>query len=382
MEKKEKKVKRENEVEAFLNENYEFRYNEILNRTSYRSKGNKGLFKIMKGYKFNSILREIKNQQITISVQGLKSLLESDFVEKFDPIKSYLKALPNWDDDVDYIEELCSTISTTDDDLFRWAFKKWFVAFIASCLYDGIINHSALIITGKQGIGKTTWLLNLVPKELSEYRYSGKINPNNKDSNLLLTERMLINVDEMASYNKAQVEAYKELITKEVISERRVYGYFTENYVRRASFVGSSNHNEILMDTTGNRRFLVFEATNISYEHKVDISKAYSQALYLIEEGFKHFFDKDDIIKIEKNNQNYLQSSVEEDLIDKYFKLPSLSDSENIVKMNSTEILDFFKGKTKSFSNINNITIGKIMKAKGFPIVKPKGIKRYVIELN
>lgn len=365
-------------IESFLNKKYKFKYNEILNRTFYKEENNNEEFKILKGYKFNSIFRELKNNEIKVSVQGLKSLLESDFVERFNPIKDYFNNLPKWDG-YDYIKELSSTIQTTDDKLFEWAFKKWLVAFVACAIDEETINHSVLILTGKQGSGKTTWLMNLLPKQIKEYGYSGNIKPGNKDSNLLLTEKALINIDELASYSKAQVEAYKELITKDKITERRAYGYFSENYVRRASFVGSSNHNQILMDVTGNRRFLVFETTEIDYKKEIDFSKVYSQVMHLYKKGFKHYFDREDIKIVEENNEKYKQTSLEEEYIDKYFLLPEFTEDENKVFMNATEVIEYLRINISVYVNFNVVSMGKLLKSKGYSTVKKKGVKKFIL---
>ncbi len=368
-------------VENFLNEKYEFKYNEILNRTFFKPKET-AHFDILKGYEFNSIFREVKNNDIPISVGNMKSLLESNFVPKYNPFQDYFNSLPKWDGKTDYILALSKTVKTTDDSLFHWAFKKWLIALVACAIEPYTANHSILIFTGKQGIGKTSWMMNLLPEELKEYGYSGNINPANKDSTILISEKMLINMDELSSYSKNKVEAFKELITKDVITERRPYGYFSENYIRRASFCGSANHNEILMDVTGNRRFLVFEALEIDYTTKINLSQVYSQAKALLEQGFRHYFDKEDIKRIETNNEQYKQSSAEEEYLEKYFRLPGLGDEVEIKPMNATEIIDYIKRMATGYINFTPTGMGKLLKAKGFETRKIDGLKKYLVILK
>lgn len=369
-------------LENFLNKNYEFKYNEILSRTYYKEKDKEEEFKLLKAYKFNSIVRQLNNNDIKTSVQALKCLLESDYVKLYNPFKDYFKNLPKWDGKHDYIEELASSVKTTDDKLFRWAFKKWLVAFVACAINENEVNHTVLILTGKQGSGKTTWLMNLIPEELKEYGFSGNIKPGNKDSNILLSEKIMINIDELASYSKAQVEAYKELITKDKVTERRAYGYFSENYIRRASFVGSSNHNQILMDVTGNRRFLVFESNEIDYKLKINYEQLYAQVMYLYTTGFKHYFDNEDIKRIELNNEKYKQTSIEEEYIDKYFSVPKFSEDEKRELMNATEVIEYLMNNISSYINLNVVSIGKLLKAKGFESKKQKGLKKFIVVKN
>ena len=366
--------------EKYLNENYEFKYNEILTRVFFRKKGEHSKFKLLKGYEFNSLYRELKNNDIKLAVGNFKSLLESDFVPKFNPFKDYFRNLPEWNGEVDYIGRLAETVETTDNELFRWAFKKWIVALVACALKPDIANHSVLIFTGAQGIGKTTWLMRLLPEKLKEYGYSGSINPGNKDSNLLLSEKLLINMDELSSYNKSKIEAFKDLITKEVISERRAYGYFSENYVRNATFCGTANHNEVLMDVTGNRRFLVFEAVSFQRDHGVNLDNVYSQAYSLMKSGFQYYFDLDEIKRIETNNEQYKQSNAEEEYLDKFFKTPEGNTAEECIRyMNATEVIQFIRNNTSGYININSSSMGKLLKSKGFESTKKDGLKKYIV---
>lgn len=365
-------------LEKYLTERYQFRYNEILNRTFYKELHTPKNFELLKSYKLNSIKRELNNNGVSATLSDLKCLLESDFVEKHNPIKEYFNSLPLWDKEVDYIEKLLFTVKTTNNEDFAWAFKKWIVAMVACGIDDETTNQTVLILTGGQGLGKTSWLKKLIPNQLKEYYYSGNINPNNKDTTLLMSDKLIINLDELASLNKKQIDAFKEMITKTTITERRAYAHFTEDYIRRASFVGSSNHNEILMDVTGNRRFLCFEAVEIDYEHTINMDKVYSQVMYLIKENiFKFHFEKADILRLEENNKMYLQSSEEVDWIEELFEISD--DEENASFMNATEIIQYIKFKKGLYQKIDVQLIGKIMTSKGFLKKKIKGSSKYIV---
>jgi len=368
-------------IENYLNNKYDFRYNEILNRTFYKDKHTKSNFELLKSYKLNSIKRELNNSNIQSSYTDLRCLLESDYVTKHNPFSEYFNSLQKWDQKTDYIQQLSNTIKTTNQADFNWAFKKWLIAMVACGLYETVTNQTVLILTGKQGIGKTSWLKSLMPEILKDYFFSGNINPNNKDTTLLMSEKLIINLDELASLNKKQIESFKEMITKDVITERRAYGHFTENYIRRASFVGSSNHNEILMDVTGNRRFLCFESVEIDFQHNVNIDLVYSQVMYLLnEEKFKYYFDKEDIKRLEENNKMYVQSSEENDWIDELF---SVSEDINEVEyLNATDIINYIKFKKSVYQKIDVQQIGKIMTSKGFLRKKIKGSWKYILIKN
>jgi predicted P-loop ATPase len=368
-------------IEQYLNERYTFKFNEILNRTYYKGNETKEKFLLLKDYKLNSIKRELNNNSIPATKSDLKCLLESDYVANQNPFKDYFNNLPQWDLKSDHILELCNTVKTSNNEDFYWAFKKWLVATVACSIEDDTTNQTVLIFTGKQGIGKTSWFQKLMPEDLKDYFYSGVINPANKDTTLLMSEKFIINLDELAAFNKKQIEAFKEMITKSTITERRAYAHFTEDYIRRASFVGSSNHNEILMDVTGNRRFLCFEATEIDFQHQINLDLVYSQAIHLLKsKDFKYHFDKEDVLRLEENNKMFIQSSEEVGWIEELFTIPN--DTDKVEYMNATEIADYIKLKKGIYLKIDVQQIGKIMTSKDFPRKKIKGSWKYMIIKN
>ncbi len=314
-------------LEMFLNNRYNFRYNTVLGKLEYKTlKAYK--FKPMTDFTENSILREILKAKVKCSINSLRNLLHSDYCEMFDPFEVYFENLSNNEDETDYITMLADTVTTTKQDLWRTCFKKWFVAMVACVLDEKQVNQTVIVFSGKQGLGKTTWMEKLMPKQLKEYIFSGTINPNNKDTLIHLAECMLINLDELENLNRSEIGSLKEIITKTHIRMRKAYGHNNENMPRRASFAGSVNTAQFLNDTTGSRRFLCFEVENIEYTHNIDINKVYAQALQLHKSGFRHWFNQEEIKEINANNEQYQLRSPEEELLLTWFE-PATKENAN-----------------------------------------------------
>ena len=156
---------------------------------------------------------------------------------------------------------------------------------------------------------------------------------------------------------------------------------FTENYPRRASFVGSSNQIEILTDITGNRRYLCNEVLKINFNHNTNLNKVYSQAMYLLNyPSYRYYFNDEDVKIVEENNKNFLQTSEEMDWIEKLFDLPN--SDKNIKYMNATEIIEFIKEKENINKIISADTIGKLMSSKGFRKKTRDNLKKYELILK
>ena len=374
------------DIESFLFEKYEFRYNDVLGRTEYRNKNNEGnKYQKVNDYFANTLLRELSMKGLSYPKDSLINLLKSDFAPKYNSLRNYFNDLPEWDG-VDYIAQLASTISTTNDELFLISLSKWLVGTVASVMNDETINHIMLIFIGKQGVGKSSWIKGLVPEDLKEYYYEGMVYPKDKDSRIQLSERMVINIDELGVLNSRDLEMLKDLITNGSINVRRVYARHSESMTRIASFVGSGNHKEFLSDTTGNRRFLCFDVKGVNYKHEVPIGKVYSQAVHLYRSGFQHWLDGDEISLVNENNEDFTSHSVEEDLLLKYLEpCPkedgTLFDSATGILKKLLELDNpSSDGKPNNGSRINTpsvVALGKMLNKHGFSSGKKKGMKVY-----
>lgn len=367
-------------LEMFLNNRYNFRYNTVLGKLEFKTlKATK--WKPMTDFSENSILREILKAKVKCSINSLRNLLHSNYCEMFDPFEVYFENLSNNEDETDYITMLADTVTTTKQDLWRTCFKKWFVAMVACVLDEKQVNQTVIVFSGKQGLGKTTWMEKLMPKKLKEYIFSGTINPNNKDTLIHLAECMLINLDELENLNRSEIGSLKEIITKTHIRMRKAYGHNNDNMPRRASFAGSVNTSQFLNDTTGSRRFLCFEVEHIEYTHNIDINKVYAQALFLFTNGFRHWFNQEEIKEINQNNEQYQLRSPEEELLLTWFA-PAEKDKAQYF-FNTTQIAQILS--TRANININEATVRKLgmaLKKHGFKKIVKNKVYVYPIVLN
>ena len=222
------------------------------------------------------------------------------------------------------LSESCERSET--DRLWRVCFKKWFVGMVASWMYDDVVNHQVLVLIGKQGIFKTTWLEHLIPPALRAYCCKlANTTQINKDDRLRLAEFGLINLDELDSMSSRELNTMKSIITATDVNERVAYGYTKERKIRLASFCASSNRREFLTDITGNRRWLPFEVESIEnpFQSILPYERIYAQARYLIQYGFNYWFDLDDIATLEEHNETFRAQESEEQLLPILFDVPA-----------------------------------------------------------
>jgi len=394
------------EIESFLLDRYAFRYNIVTSKVEYRlspvktqyaaSHNRAGIppvqpphaaaqasFTPITDYLENSLYRELLTNSLKCQPSLLRSILHSDFCPHYDPFIDYFNALPPWDEASDVIRHLADTVQTTNDLLWQVCFKRWLVASVASVLDPEVVNHTAIIFSGPQGIGKTTWLLNLCPPRLKAFIFSGTINPNNRDTLMQLSECMYINLDELENMTRSEIGTVKEIITKSAIRVRRAYGFHNESLVRRASFMGSVNTAQFLTDTTGSRRFLCFDVLAIEYRHKVDIDRVFSQAFTLYKSGFMFWFDPEEAREIHRNNEQFLIHSPEEELLLAHFSPVSLSKARRF--LTSSQIISEVSEDSVCNLNLNPgsiIRMGLALKKNGFEKRDSNGLHLWAVEVS
>lgn len=317
----------------FLNDNYEFRYNVVLTEYEYRKKNSPDLsFHFYDDRAYRAIYAELKLNYIDLPQIDFDTIIQGEISPDFNPFTHYLNGLDKWnpESDPDYIKDFLKLVALPDEDNRTWlhsAFKKWFASLVRSLWDDKSINHQCFILVGGQGVGKSTFLMKLVPEHLQyDYLYLGNFKVSDKDHQIKLIQCIMILLEELAAFNKTDLEEMKDVITRKHVKLRKAYGHNEIKGPRRASFAGSTNKKEVLRDLTGNRRYLVFEVQNIDLDklRDFDINKIYSQGFFLSKPGnFEYWFDKAENHLISELNDEFREKSIIEELLLLHFRKPA-----------------------------------------------------------
>ena len=362
----------------------------------------------------NEILLHFKMERINVSRNDLLSVLQSpNYIEPFDPIKSYFDSLRGKYEGISHIDILCSCLTprafddNTPDHYRRRTdnlLKKWLVACVANWL-GNIPNEVALIlISGHGGIGKTRLSQFLVPDKLKDYYIP--ISDDDRVFNMTdaFTKYMFINSEEMTGLKKNTISSFKQLMSQTEIPSRSHHERIVSKKKRLACFIASTNHNQekngfIHQSWADERRFGCIELIDIDYNRynkEVNIDQIWSEALNLYEStNFDYIFDKDKDFPdfINYNNRFLLQSS------SLYYLQEHLSIPENDedgVPMNASMVLQYLRKNRlikrehegPRLTDINENSIGRALSSLGFRRTKfrPKGsnipLDGYIVRLK
>ena len=335
-------------IEAYLREKYDFRFNVIKSKPEYRIK-DESTFQPVTKFVLNSFKRGIDTEiGVSTSAENIRTILESDFSPKVHPVKDYFRQLPRLDPDASgYILQLANTVTTANPEKWHEYLAKWLMGVAANALGDvGCQNHTCLVLTGEQGKFKTTWLDNLCPPSLKSYLFTGKIDPQNKDVLTMIAEYLLINIDDqLKALNKRDENELKNLITTPAVKYRRPYDVYIEEYPHLASFMASVNGNDFLTDPTGSRRFLPFEVVKIDIEaaEKINMDNVFSEIMWLLDNGYRYWFVDDEITELHMVSQQFHVQTVEYELLMQGFEKPE--ESEDCF-MTTAQILGYLQAYT------------------------------------
>ena len=259
------------------------------------------------------------------------------------------------------------------DRLWRTCFKKWFVAMVASWMRDEVVNHQVLVLIGRQGIYKTTWLEHLIPPHLRAYTCKlANSTDLNKDERMRIAEFGLISLDEIDSMNNRELNQLKSIITATDVNERAAYAYTKERRIRLASFCASGNRRDFLTDITGNRRWLPFEVESIlnPFHTILPYEQLYAQAWALAQDPlFSYWFDLDEIEVLEEHNQHFRDESNEEQLLPILFDVPAEGKGEFMTTAQISERLVTY-GNIKKPMALSRL--GMVLGTAGYKATKRK----------
>lgn len=229
-------------------------YNEFSNRAvvvgqlPWRNKDNKADWNDTD----DSGLREFieKYYKISSTAKCADALALSFEKHSIHPVKEYLNSL-FWDGVKRIDTLLIDYLGAEDNSYVRTVTRKILVAAVARVFVPGIKFDNMPVLSGPQGIGKST-----IIKKLGKDWYSDSLTTvSGKEAYEQLQGVWLLEMGEMMATKKADIEATKQFLSKQEDIYRVAYGRRTSRFPRQCVFIGTTNDREFLRDKTGNRRF-------------------------------------------------------------------------------------------------------------------------------
>ena len=283
-------------TEEFMQRRYEFRYNTMTTVTEYRERNTFCFyFRPLSSRVRNSIAMNARLEGLSLWDRDVVRYLDSDRIPIFNPIEDFLFGLDVRWDGHDRIRELAARVPCNNR---HWAdlFYRWFLNMVAHWRQTDrkYANCTVPLLIGPQAYRKSTFCRSLLPPELQAY-YTDRIDFSNKrDAEISLNRFALINMDEFDQNRVNQQAFLKHILQKPIVNVRRPHGTATQEMRRYASFIGTSNHKDLLTDTSGSRRYIVVDVTGPIDCSPIDYEQLYAQAMHDLYKGERYWFDPED----------------------------------------------------------------------------------------
>lgn len=234
------------------------------------------------------------------------------------PILDMLNAT-TWDGH-DRIADLCNMLRIcyvlTDEGVMQRTFlEKWLCQCLAMALNDegDIGNEFALVLQGRQGIGKTNFFRRLAMRS-EWFREGAVIDLRDKDSRIENTRKWIVEIGELDATIKKEQANLKSFISAHSDTYRIPYARKADTLERRTSFCATVNPDMVIRDDTGSRRYVIIHVDDIDRDFLYNkmtpdwcaqLWRQVYEEFYLAKGRIWYFLSTEEKAFSEKSNEQY-----------------------------------------------------------------------------
>ena len=352
------------EVTAFLTSRYRFRFNVLTEETEVANIANNIPDTHLRYTKvderwMNSLSMEAIETGIDCWDRDIQRFVRSRRISEYHPFTAYFEQLPEWDGK-DRVSALARRVS--DDPVWVNGFHRWMLGLSAQWMQFHPDTNNAnsanransinransvapLLVSSRQGLGKSTFCRLLMPDALKAYYTESYDLSSPASAEAKLAACGLINLDEFDKLSASKMPLLKNLMQASALNIRKAYKRSASALPRIASFIGTSNREDLLVDRTGSRRFLC-----VSLEHAIDCvtpvehEQLYAQLKAELLSGERSWFNKEEEQAIQQHNALFYKHIPEEEVFRLCFRFATKADHpQEVLTLSATQLFERMK---------------------------------------
>ena len=358
------------EVTAFLTSRYRFRFNVLTEETEVTNIANNIPDAHLRYAKvderwMNTLSMEAIETGIDCWDRDIQRFVRSRRISEYHPFTAYFEQLPEWDG-TDRVSALARRVS--DNPVWVNGFHRWMLGLSAqwmqfhpdtNCANRANNANSAnntssinransvapLLVSSRQGLGKSTFCRLLMPDALKSYYTESYDLSSPASAEAKLAAYGLINLDEFDKLSASKMPLLKNLMQASALNIRKAYKRSASALPRIASFIGTSNREDLLVDRTGSRRFLC-----VSLEHAIDCvtpvehEQLYAQLKAELLSGERSWFNKEEEQAIQQHNALFYKHIPEEEVFRLCFRFATQEDHpQEVLTLSATQLFERMK---------------------------------------
>ena len=349
------------EVTAFLTSRYRFRFNVLTEETEVEEVTNNIPDTHLRYTKvderwMNTLSMEAIETGIDCWDRDIQRFVRSRRISEYHPFTAYFEQLPEWDGK-DRVSALARRVS--DDPVWVNGFHRWMLGLSAQWMQFRSDTNNAnransinransvapLLVSSRQGLGKSTFCRLLMPDALKAYYTESYDLSSPASAEAKLAAYGLINLDEFDKLSASKMPLLKNLMQASALNIRKAYKRSASALPRIASFIGTSNREDLLVDRTGSRRFLC-----VSLEHAIDCvtpvehEQLYAQLKAELLSGKRSWFNKEEEQAIQQHNALFYKHIPEEEVFRLCFRFATQEDHpQKVLTLSATQLFERMK---------------------------------------
>ena len=352
------------EVTAFLTSRYRFRFNVLTEETEVAEVTNNIPDTHLRYAKvderwMNTLSMEAIETGIDCWDRDIQRFVRSRRISEYHPFTAYFEQLPEWDG-TDRVSALARRVS--DNPVWVNSFHRWMLGLSAQWMQFWSDTNNAnsanransinransvapLLVSSRQGLGKSTFCRLLMPDALKAYYTESYDLGSPASAEAKLAACGLINLDEFDKLSASKMPLLKNLMQASALNIRKAYKRSASALPRIASFIGTSNREDLLVDRTGSRRFLC-----VSLEHAIDCTtpveyeQLYAQLKAELLSGERSWFNKEEEQAIQQHNALFYKHIPEEEVFRLCFRFATEADHpQEVLTLSATQLFERMK---------------------------------------
>ena len=378
------------EVTAFLTSRYRFRFNVLTEETEVAEVTNNIPDTHLRYAKvderwMNTLSMEAIETGIDCWDRDIQRFVRSRRISEYHPFTAYFEQLPEWDG-TDRVSALARRVS--DDPVWVNGFHRWMLGLSAQWMQFRPDTNRAnsvapLLVSSRQGLGKSTFCRLLMPDALKAYYTESYDLSSPASAEARLAAYGLINLDEFDKLGVSKMPLLKNLMQASALNIRKAYKRSASALPRIASFIGTSNREDLLVDRTGSRRFLC-----VSLEHAIDCTTSveheqlYAQLKAELLSGERSWFNKEEEQTIQRHNSLFYKHVPEEEVFRLCFRFATEEDHpQEVLTLSATQLFERMKSAHPSaMRGMTAYSLSRILPQLGERVHTAKGNVYRVVE--
>ena len=381
------------EVTAFLTSRYRFRFNLLTEETEVADVTDMAndipdthlrYTKVDERW-MNSLSLEAIETGIDCWDRDIQRFVRSRRISEYHPFTAYFEQLPEWDG-TDRVSALARRVS--EDPVWVNGFHRWMLGLSAQWMQLNPDNNRAnsvapLLVSSRQGLGKSTFCRLLMPDTLKAYYTESYDLSSPASAEAKLAAYGLINLDEFDKLGASKMPLLKNLMQASALNIRKAYKHSASSLPRIASFIGTSNREDLLVDRTGSRRFLC-----VSLKHAIDCTTSvehkqlYAQLKTELLSGERSWFNKEEEQTIQQHNALFYKHVPEEEVFRLCFRFATEEDNpQEVLSLSATQLFERMKAAHPSIMRgMTAYSLSRILPQLGERVHTTKGNVYRVVE--